>query len=785
MINSNHNPLEQQSNKLRLRKELKKYLKYWYWFLVGIVFSLLLGYFYLRYTTPVYSAAASIIINQETTNSSKSDMPDLGLATGLKTNDLDKELAILRSRRLMREVVKSLNLHISYFVEGKVRDVEVYKDIPFTLKVLKLEEENQYGDKSFKIALTGKDRLLITNLTNMKVLKAESGSPVDLGFASVVIIPNKGVKSFKNITMTFSEIDKVAAIYRNNIKLIQEKESSNVIMLGLEDPVAEKAMDIIDQLIFEFNRDAIEDKNLIAGNTANFINDRLDIINDELEFVESGKEEFKESNRLTDIQSESQMFVQTASEYNRKRQEIGTQLELVNAMLDYLSSSSNSELLPANLGIQENGVNMQISEYNDMVLQRNRIMQSSTELNPTVVRINNQIDQVKASILQSLQRLRNNLRISEEDVTRQVRSIGSKILAVPSQEREYRGIERQQSIKEALYLYLLQKREENSLALAVTAPKAKIVDSAHSTGYIVSPNSKSVLLGTIALGLFIPFSILYIKGMMDNKIYSRSDIEELSREITIVGELPKVKEKEEIMIGKNDRSMLSESFRFLITNLQFLLLDSKKTDKGRKILITSSIKGEGKTFTALNLAITLANNERKVLLIGADLRNPKLQMYIENSESNKAGLSNYLTQNKICIKNLIKKSTINSNLSILGSGSIPPNPSELLRQEKLSQMFLELEDIYDYIIIDSAPSMLVTDTFLINKHVDITLYLVKAGYTDKDLLEFALDAKNNGTMPKINFILNNVQKSDLGFGNKYGYGYGEQKKPAFSWRTYF
>ena len=786
MTYSNKNSFRPQVNKFNLRKELQKYLKYWYWFVAGVGISVIAGLFYLRYSTPVYSATASIIINQETSNNGGSEMPDLGLATGLKTNNLEKEIAILKSRRLMHEVVKALDLNITYFVEGQVRDVELYNENPFSLKILKVKDkgEGNFEGGSYKISLNQKDQLKITNLRTLKSIKTTPGTPVDLGFASVVIIPKEGLETFSDITMNFSEVDRVASGYRRGLKIIQEKENSNVIQLVLEDPVVEKAKDVLDQVIFEFNRDAIEDKNLIAGNTANFINERLDIINDELEFVESGKEEFKESNRLTDIQAESQMFVETASDYNKKRQEIGTQIELVNAMLDYLSTSSNSELLPANLGIQEDLVNQKIAEYNDMVLERNRIMNSSTELNPTVIRINNSIEQVKSNILLSLQRLSKNLQISQAEVSRQVRSIGSKILAVPSQEREYRGIERQQSIKEALYLYLLQKREENSLALAVTAPKAKIVDSAHSSGDIVAPKSKSILLGTIVLGLFLPFSVIYVKDLVDNKIRKRSDVEELTREISIVGELPRVKEKRELVIQENDRSMLAEAFRFLITNLQFLLLKSRSVHKGGKILVTSTIKGEGKTFTALNLAITLANTEKKVLLVGADLRNPKLHNYLKKGEK-RTGLSDYLASNDLILEGLIGRSKFHPNLSILPSGTIPPNPSELLRQHKLESMFKKLEESYDYIVIDSAPSMLVTDTFLINKYADLTLYIIKAGHTDKDLIEYPVEAKRTGSMPKINFILNNVQQVDLGFGNKYGYGYGVPKKPVFSWKTFF
>ncbi|MUP47510.1 polysaccharide biosynthesis tyrosine autokinase [Gramella sp. BOM4] len=768
--------------KFNLRKELQKYLKYWYWFVLGVLIAVTGGYMYVKYTTPVYSASASIIINEESGNKSNAELLDIGLAAGLKTNNLEKEIAILKSRRLMKRVVKALDLNISYVVEGQVRDVELYKDLPFTLKVLKFSENEEQGmdGGSFEISYS-RGRLSVINLNNLREIKASPGAPIDLGFTNVVIQLNEGVDSFSPIIVNFSDLDRAADDYRSRLQVFKADDNSNVINLVLEDPVVEKAKDVLDQVIFEFNRDAIEDKNLLVGNSSNFINDRLDIINNELEYIESGKEEFKESNRLTDIQSESQMFVQTASEYNQKRQEISTQLELVNAMLEYLSSSSNSELLPTNLGIQESAVNSQITEYNDLVLRRNRIMRSSTELNPAVISLNDNITQIKLNIQQSLQRLRNNLQISQSDVSRQVQSIGSKILAVPSQEREYRGIERQQNIKEALYLFLLQKREENSLELAVTAPKAKIVDNAYSSGSIVAPNSRSILLGSVLLGLFLPFSVIYIRDMINGKVRNRADIEEITRDISIIGELPKVRKKENLLIERNDHSMLAEAFRFLITNLHFLLVNSDEKRKAKTILVTSSIKGEGKTFTAINLSLALSYNNKNVLLIGADLRNPKLNGFQKNEIDR--GLSDYLADSDQDISNYIKVSKFNPNLKILGSGSIPPNPSELLRQKKMESVMETLKKEYDYVIIDSAPTMLVTDTLLVNKYADTTLYIIKANYTGKDLLDYVMELQKTGRMPHLSFILNNVSMGELGFGNKYGYGYTNVKKSVFEWRT--
>ncbi len=772
-------PKQNTIEKLNLRKELEKYTKNWIWFLLCIIVFLVGGYFYLRYTTPIYNASASIIIVDEESgaNSAGNAYAEMDLFGGMAANNVQNELGILRSRRIMNDVVKALNLHIQYFMEGEIRTKELYENVPFSLQVLRLNEEKlkDIGSTGFEISTSG-NSFVVKNLALEKTYRIEPGKSMDIGFANIVLNPkNRGeMKSFPPVIVRFTDIEKMASHYRNQISFIREEENSSLIELELNDPVKEKARDVLDQLVMEYNRAAIEDKNLIAGNTAKFINERLAIINEELDSVETGKETFKEQNRLTDIQAESQMFIQNASEYNKQRQEVGTQLELSNAMLQYLSSSSSSDLLPANLGITESGVNQQITEYNNLVLERNRILSGSSEKNPVIIRLNSQISQIKNNILNSLKRMRSNLQISQGDLDRQASSIGSKIYAVPSQERQFRGIERQQSIKETLYLFLLQKREETSLSLAVTEPKAKIVDRAFFNEWAVSPRPVNIYMGGFVLAMFLPFSIIYVKSALDNKVRYRNDLENLSKEIPLVGTIPKMRGKKTI-IENNDRSVLAESFRILITNLQYLLVNTKEKNKGAIIFVTSTIKGEGKTTTSINLGLTLANTSKRVLIIGADLRNPKLHVYLNDKDEMK-GLSDYLIHEDKNLFQFIKPSSLHENLNILNSGSIPPNPYELLKQEKIGLMFSNLREHYDYIIVDTAPSMLVADTFLITKYADLILYVVRAGYTEIELLEFALKAKEENKFHDLSFILNDVKNANLSYGNKYGYGYNQTNK---------
>ena len=783
------NYIRPQEEEIDLREELEKYLKHWPWFVMGVIFCLAFAFIYLKYTTPQYSTTASIIIKDEKSKGPSSEMAafaDLGLLGGMGTNSIENEIGILKSKRLMTNVVKELNLNVRYFEETQVKQVELYHRSPLKLQLMRLDErqlnriiKDEEGN-SFRILRKG-DQLQVINAETEESISAEIDKAFSLGFAEVVISENtetdpEDLAEAEEILISFVPVETVVQKYQNQVQVNLTDKNSSLIELSLVDPVKQKAQDILDQLVFEYNKEAIEDKNLVARNTASFIDERLGIINQELDSVEVGKEEFKESNQLTDIQAESSIFIENASQYKQRIQEVGTQLELSRAMIEYLKTGTQSDLLPANLGIEENGINQQIEEYNTLVLERNRVLSGSTERNPVVVRLTSQIDQIKGNILQSLERMRANLEIARQDLERQGAAISSQISAVPAKERMYRGIERQQNIKEALYLFLLEKREENSLSLAVTAPKAKIVDRAYSSNEPVSPKSKIVLLAALILGLLIPFLFIYLRNLLNNKIRSREDIEKLNHKFPIVGEIPKIGKKEDHLVVKNDRSVLAEAFRIMLTNLQYLFVNSFDEDEesGKSIITTSTVKGEGKTFVSINLAMTLAITGKKVVLVGADIRNPQLQRYLPNADRS-AGVTEFLVDKNVQLDDLIQDSNLHPNLSILLSGSIPPNPAELWRQGRSAELFNQLRTKFDYVIIDSAPSLLVTDTFLINQYADLTLYVTRAGVTDKKMLEFPVDAVKDYKLHDVAMVLNDVDMSDFGYGNKYGYAYGEEE----------
>ncbi|PHQ28270.1 GumC family protein [Leeuwenhoekiella nanhaiensis] len=772
------NTLTTSEQSLDLREELNKYLRYWPWFIISVVLLVVLAFTYLRYATTVYSTSSTILIKDDKSGSTElAALEQLGVS-GSGGNSIANEIGILSSRRLMENVVRALNLNVQYTAEGSVKDVELYTNSPIKLSVVQLNEEQleklSSAARSFQVSREGTTGVVLKPLSGSSV-SGSLDSPIDLGFATVVVSYRESEISGSpfDLQVQFLPVAAVANAYRAKLNIALPDKQASLLQLSMQDNVPQKARDVLNQLVVEYNKDAIADENLVAVNTGEFIQERLDIILEDLDDVEGDIENFKEERRLTNIESEAELFLSSAQEFETRQREVGTQLELVNLMLEYLQNSDTTRTLPVNLGIEEGGVNSLIGEYNTLVLERNKVLQGSSEQNPVVMRLEDQIEALRGSINQSLLNLRNNLRVTQNDLDRQAARIDGNIRQVPANERQFRVKARNQSIKEELYLFLLEKREENALKQAINVPKAKVVDPAYGA-QVVSPNRRSVLLGAILGGLLIPFGVIYIRRLLNNKIERREDIEKVTRQIPIVGELPRIVRGESDLITENDRSVLAESFRILTTNLQYLLVNAETDGKGYCIYTTSTVKGEGKTFTSINLAVTLANTGKKVVLIGADLRNPQLQRYDSQSKS-LLGVSDYLVSNDHTLEKLVHDSKFHPKLKLFLSGSIPPNPSELLRQKKFGQMIAELREQFDYVIVDTAPSMLVADTFLISKYADLILYVTRAGYTEKKLLNFAVDAQNDGKLHDVSFVINDVKTANFGYGNKYGYAYGQEK----------
>lgn len=769
-----------EENELTLREQIETYLRYWPWFLGTVIIALIAASIYLRYAVTTYNTTATILIKNEG-NKNLSELAafqDLGIVGTLTNSDFDNEIEILKSKNLTEKVVEELNLQVRYYKEGNIRDAEVYANRPFTVQILSLGE-NLTGPTDFLYIKPLSDILFELRGGGKEPKTYSFGEPITFEWGSITVVPNlevlKNDDTNSELRVGIAKKDAVVGSLRNRIMVSPVSKNSSVIKLEMVSAVPEKARDILDVLINQYNQDAINDRNMVSRNTANFIERRLAIITDELDSVESGKVEFKEANRLTDIAAEGQLFLENASEFKKRQLEVETQIALVNTMQEYLKNGSAEDLLPANLGVQKEGFSSEVERYNQLVLERNKLLQSSTEKNPLVQNLEGRIREMRQNVEQSLSNVKNSLEIQRDRLNRQEARIGGEISAIPAKEKQFRSISRQQEIKEALYLYLLQKREETAISLAVTTPKAKIVDHAYTLSQPVSPKRQIILLAAIILGLLIPFLIIYLKQLLDNKIRNRAYVERFGANIPIVGEIPELSKKDKELVENNDYSILAESFRILQTNLQYLVLNKKGHEsKGKVILVTSTVKGEGKTFVSANLAITLANSGAKVALVGADLRNPQLQRYLKGEYNNK-GVVDYLVYPETTIEDYLQPSNTYSNLWLLVSGTIPPNPAELWMRERTNELFAELNQKFDYIVVDTAPVMLVTDTLLINKYADIMLYALRAGYTEKKLLDFPVENERNNKLKNLAFVLNNVSMANFGYGNKYGYTYGSKK----------
>jgi tyrosine-protein kinase Etk/Wzc len=782
----NDNLKNQEADELSLREMIEQYTRYWYFFVIGVLIALVLAFLYLRYTPQLYQSKATIIIKDEKTQSplEMAAFSQFGsFLSRFKTNQIDNELAIFNSKRLISETVKELQLNIKYEVLGNIKTSELYGYRPFEVKFQSFDESfvDPIPVLYFKM-LSESEFHLESEPLNIST-NYSFGEQISLPFGVITVLPNledaekfRGYKN-KTILVSYNSVETVALRFQERVNILNTDAKSNVVELSIQTQNREKGEDFLNELVRQYNKDAVQDRNEIAKKTSAFIESRLQIITRELDSVESNKEDFKSTNRLTDIQAEAQITLENASEFNKRQLDVSTQMELSNTMIDYMKNADRDELLPANIGISNESVGSAVNNYNELILYRNKLLQTSTPKNPVVKSVNEQIAQMRNSILESLENSKNALRIAMKDLNMQENIISSKISQVPAKEKIFRGIERQQTIKEQLYLFLLQQREEASIALAATADRAKIVDSAYGPQEPVSPKKSLIYLGALLAGLLVPFGGIYSFNLLNTKVKGRKDVERHLKSVPIIGEIPKVQKGDSDLIKHNDQSIMAEAYRIFRTNLQYLFINKlEKNEEGKSLIVTSTIKGEGKTFVAFNLALTLALTGKKVVLVGADIRNPQLQRYLPEHLKAKKGLTEYIVYEDLQVADVVAQSEYNENLNIIVSGAIPPNPAELLMQKRTSTLVEELRKQYDYIILDTAPAMLVTDTILINKLADITLYVVRAGYTDRRLLDFAKDAIEDGRLTNVAMVLNNVALNNFGYGNKYGYAYSREER---------
>ena len=760
-------PNLETSNKseINIKEQLFFYSQYWKWFVFSALFFLSVSFIYLRYYIVEYGVNSTILIKDEKKGGSSefSAISDMNLFSS--KNSVDNEIAILKSRTLSQNVVAGLDLDISYFSQDRLVNVEFYKDSP--IKILFYNKSKNYNkiNKQLTIKVESDTNYSLSENNTEIFNEYIFGQKVTNELGTFTIIKNNvfSKNELPTISIVKSSLESTANDFRGSLT-ISLVDKTNVINLSNTDPIPQRGLDFLDEVVNQYNQDAIRERNQIANFTKDFIDLRLQIITKELGGVEQQQEIFKKTRNLTSLEADSELSLAQATDYDRSILNIETELKVSEFMLNQISKMKPNELIPANIMSSKEGSNGGVDQYNTLVLERRRQLKSATEDNPMIKNMDSQLLSVKLNIIEGLKNKQKDLKINVLDLSNTRAHFDNKVGKVPTNDRFYNEIARQQHVKESLYLYLLQKREETELSLAASSPKAKIIDKAYLSGP-VSLNKLVFYLVAFAIGIFIPFGILFLINFLDTKIKSRKDIVG-KVSIPYLGDLPRSNDNEDI-IKVNSRSSSAEAIRMIRTNLEFMLAHVTK-NKCKTIFITSSISKEGKTFCAVNLATTIALSEKKVLIIGMDIRNPKLDTYIDLPSK---GLTNYLSKEDGTINDFIVKVNAIPNLYALASGVIPPNPVELLMNDKINVMFDELKLQFDYIIVDTAPVSLVTDTLLIAKNADAFIYVMRANYLEKRMLQFAETLYKEGKLPNMCILLNDTENSKTsGYG--YGYGYG-------------
>jgi len=768
--------VEEKENVINIKQELYKYLTHWRWFVLSIFLSLTLAFIYLKLTPKSYSISTKVLIKDEKSNdlanqlSAFSEMSLLGNSK----NNIENEIEILKSRTLIFNTLDSLGLNIQYIDASDVIEKDLYKKSP-----IQVIWNNKQIKKTVSIELTDiNDNSFNVFVNDNKVGKSSFSKSISTEFGVFIVHKKEPLAKLSNIKINIFPKLQQAESYRKILNVTPASKTSSVIDISIIDETPSKAADFLNTLVNNYNLGGIKDKRFISENTANFISDRLTLIATELGDVESQVEGYKNSNNLSDIETEVKLYLDNLSTSEKSVLQNETKINIVNSLINHISKSKPDDLVPGGLLSEDAGSESIIQEINQLILEKQKISISATTENSKYISLEEQIRSLKSNLLASLRRNLSSLQIIKTDFRRQENEMQSKLSRVPRQEREFRIIDRQQKVKEALYLFLLQKREETNITLAATDMNAKVIDKAIPTDKPVAPKTMIILLAALLFGVIIPFIIIYINNLLDTKVKNRFDITD-NTDIPFLGDIPTSESSGELM-ELGSRSSAAEAIRIVRTNLDFILSD-KSDEECKVIFLTSTISGEGKTFVSANLAATLSLSGKKVLLFGLDLRNPKLYEYIK---VNPLGISNYVTANSKPLNEYILPVEGYTNFDVLSSGSIPPNPTEILMSKKIKEVFDTLKSQYDYIIVDTAPVSLVTDTLLISKYADATIYVVRSNKIDKEMLRIPNELYKEKKLNKLSLVLNDSDVTK-GYGYGYGYGYGVKVEEKPFWKKLF
>jgi tyrosine-protein kinase Etk/Wzc len=763
------------SDQINLKQVIVKYLSFWYLFLLSLLVCFGAAYLYLMYATPEYYISSTLLIKD---NKKQGDAP---LSTDFGDSELSQyrqninnEIEVLKSKGLMQKVINDLSLSTTYYVEDKVREREIYgEELPLKLIVNKLNDE-AFG-KNITIEIKNNNRFSLSDGVNLSDHEFGKRIKMPYGIFTVVAAPDISSNAHKKVQVRLYNPTKLAVSYSNRLSIVTNNKDASVITIYLIDPVPEKGKDIVNKLVELYNNEGINEKKEIAANSLAFLDGRLKYMIRELTDVEQNVERYKRQYDVTDVNSEARMYLEKSTDYNRQLSDWNVQIDVLETIEDYLSKSENkNELVPSSLNIQDPTLQTLIKQFNELQLERQMYLRTMQPGNPLVQDVNEQLTNLQANILENLRNIKKGLVINRDNLQRSYASIQSKKQQVPSIERELLEINRQQGTKEGLYLYLLQKREEAALSLMANFYNAKVIDVAMADSSPVRPRRQLIYLLAFFLGIGLPMAFIYIKDILNDKVQHKKDVEELTA-TPILGEISHDNEREVLVVTSKNRSPAAELFRLIRANLQFATIENEN----KVILVTSSMGGEGKTFFSINLAASLVLTGKRVVVVGFDLRKPALAQRLGLYQE--YGITNYLISTNTLIEDLLIPYPSLPDLFLMGSGPIPPNPSEIMLHPKVGVMIEELRELFDYVIIDTAPVGQVADALALAPHIDSSIYIVRYNHTSKEQVKIIDDIYVNKKLRHPMIVLNDAKKEN-GYGYGYGYGYGHEDT---SWSNKF
>ncbi len=753
---------ERQNDKFDIKTEFFKYLAFVHWVILGVIIAFIAAYSYLRYAPETYETSNVIKILDNNNSGFKMPTDAMSFFSKGKVN-LENETEVLQSALLIERVVDSLDLQNTYYVKGNIKETDLGPTAPFSIHWADLPEKVNALAVTVSIKLTPKGYYL-EGSDELKAYGTTYAYKKQPFYVLAKSLDSKRLAGDYKIVKSTKE--QAILSVKSQLSVDPVGKQSELLRLTVSAQHPQKAADIANMLAVVFDQDGIQDRLLVHQKTVGFVNERFGFLFKELDSIESNKANYKQQEKLADFQADAGELMQTKTITKGELNAAKTQAVLSEILIETLGKTKSNELLPANIGLEEVKVAAIIDQYNELVLKQQKLLQSVGENHPAVQELQATQKGLKNNIKASLATYKKVLQSKIAAISQISSGQSQQYAALPFQEKAIRSIERQQEIKEALYIILLQKREEAAVNLAIINPSIKMVDYAKSVNVPISPKHTIIYIVALLIGSGIPLAIIFIYFMFETKIHTKKDVEAVVKDIPVIAEIPHIPDADK-MVKYLDRSVLSEAFRMLRTNLNFLMKDTKES---QVIFTTSTIKGEGKTFVSMNLAITLSTLGKKVILVGADLRNPQLHKML-NISRHQRGVTNYLHDTVTQLDDIIEKGAqYNLKLDFIFSGTIPPNPAELLSNGRFELLLEELKREYDIVMVDTAPTLLVTDTTLIANLADLVVYVTRANHTDKNLLHFINELKALKKINNAGIVLNNVGEQK-GYGYKYGYSY--------------